>query len=57
MTPAEAHAAAAAKGLRLVCAENATGFKGVSFSTTVSKPKRSLSCTPIMKKSHAVIAS
>ena len=38
MTPAEAHAAAAAEGLRLVCAENATGFKGVTFSTVVSKP-------------------
>ena len=30
MTAAEAHAAAAAEGLALVPAENATGFKGVS---------------------------
>ena len=29
MTPAEAHAAAAAEGLALVPAANATGFKGV----------------------------
>ena len=29
MTPAEAHAAAAAEGLTLLCGENATGFKGV----------------------------
>ena len=37
MTPAEAHAAAAAEGLRLVCAENATGFKGV-YNQSQGKP-------------------
>ena len=30
MTPAEAHAAAAAEGLALLRAENETGFKGVN---------------------------
>ena len=38
MTAAEAHAAAASEGLVLLRAENATGFKGVSFSANVSKP-------------------
>ena len=38
MTPAEAHAAAAAEGLALLRAENAMGFKGVSRSNSVSKP-------------------
>ena len=38
MTAAEAHAAAAAEGLALLRAENATGFKGVSRSNTISKP-------------------
>ena len=36
MTAAEAHAAAAAEGLALVCAENAAGFKGVKRSDCVS---------------------
>ena len=38
MTPAEAHAAAAAEGLALVRAENATGFKHVSRIDGISKP-------------------
>ena len=38
MTAAEAHAAAAAEGLTLLRAENATGFKGVSRGGSVSKP-------------------
>ena len=38
MTPAEAHAAAAAEGLVLVRADNTTGFKGVSHSNIISKP-------------------
>jgi hypothetical protein len=38
MTPTEAHAAAAAEGLRLVCAENATGFKYVGPSGSPIKP-------------------
>ena len=38
MTPAEAHAAAAAEGLVLVRADNMTGFKGVSHSNIISKP-------------------
>ena len=38
MTAAEAHAAAAAEGLSLLHAENATGFKGVSYSNNLSKP-------------------
>ena len=38
MTPAEAHAAAAAEGLALVPAENVTGFKGVSRTGNASKP-------------------
>ncbi len=31
MTPADAHAAAAAEGLELLRSENSTGFKGVRF--------------------------
>ena len=38
MTPAEAHAAAAAEGLALLLAENATGFKHVSRDDRKSKP-------------------
>ena len=38
MTKSEAHAAAAAEGLTLLRAENATGFKGVSRGGSVSKP-------------------
>ena len=39
MTPAEAHAAAAAEGLTLLRAEkNATGFKGVGRDDRKSKP-------------------
>ena len=38
MNPAEAHAAAAAEGLALLRAENATGFKGVNRNTGRGKP-------------------
>ena len=38
MPAAEAHAAAAAEGVALVRADNATGFKGVSHSNSASKP-------------------
>ena len=39
MTAAEAHAAAAAEGLALLRAENATGFKGVCRTgNSASKP-------------------
>ena len=40
MTPAEAHAAAAAEGLALLRADNSTGFKGVRIVKSVSKPFR-----------------
>ena len=40
MTKSEAHAAAAAEGLTLLRAENATGFKGVSLSNNTSKSFR-----------------
>lgn len=40
MTAAEALGAADAEGLALLCADNATGFKGVSYSSRKKKPFR-----------------